>query len=214
MDDNLFSARLEALISAALQDGILTDQELAIIRKRAEKEEEDPDEVEMILKARLEVMQSNVKPINNTNEKSAIVKEHNLEINSTTKPTLPKPSVPKEKKEGNHLWWVNDLDIKFDGKKYALVYTGKQGHKTGFIYDNVEVLNEYQARLTQMQPDGSFRYGVACTCGWKFYIVECDYKKVTFLDGIGAVLAIDEEDDEYAIDRWGSVYSLNAYRRK
>ena len=49
----LFSARLEALISSALQDGVLTDQEKAILKKRAEAEGEDWDEVEMIINARL-----------------------------------------------------------------------------------------------------------------------------------------------------------------
>lgn len=52
-DDGVFSARLEALISSALQDGVLTDQEKAILKKRAEKEGEDWDEVEMILNSRL-----------------------------------------------------------------------------------------------------------------------------------------------------------------
>ncbi len=54
--EGMFSARLENLISAALQDGVLTDQEREIIRKRAEKEGEDWDEVEMIINARLEEM--------------------------------------------------------------------------------------------------------------------------------------------------------------
>jgi hypothetical protein len=52
-DGGVFSARLEALISSALQDGVLTEQEKAILKKRAEKEGEDWDEVEMILNARL-----------------------------------------------------------------------------------------------------------------------------------------------------------------
>ena len=49
----LFSPRLEALINSALQDGVLTDQEKAILKKRAEKEGEDWDEVEMIINSRL-----------------------------------------------------------------------------------------------------------------------------------------------------------------
>lgn len=51
--ENDFSERLEKLIAVALQDGILTDKEKEIIRRRAEKEGEDPDEVEMIVEARL-----------------------------------------------------------------------------------------------------------------------------------------------------------------
>ncbi len=52
-DSGLFSARLEALINSALQDGVLTEQEKAILKKRAEAEGEDWDEVEMIISARL-----------------------------------------------------------------------------------------------------------------------------------------------------------------
>ena len=54
----LFSARLEALIAAALQDGVLTDKEREILKRRVEKEGEDWDEVEMIIEARLAEMQS------------------------------------------------------------------------------------------------------------------------------------------------------------
>ena len=53
----LFSERLEALISSALQDGVLTDQEIAVLKKRAEKEGEDWDEVEMIINSRLAEIQ-------------------------------------------------------------------------------------------------------------------------------------------------------------
>ena len=55
-DGGMFSARLEALISSALQDGVLTEQEKAILKKRAEAEGEDWDEVEMIINARLAEM--------------------------------------------------------------------------------------------------------------------------------------------------------------
>ena len=49
----LFSPRMEALINSALQDGVLTEQERTILKKRAEKEGEDWDEIEMIIKSRL-----------------------------------------------------------------------------------------------------------------------------------------------------------------
>ena len=49
----LFSPRMEALINSALQDGVLTDQEKAVLKKRAEKDGEDWDEVEMIINSRL-----------------------------------------------------------------------------------------------------------------------------------------------------------------
>lgn len=49
----LFSARIEAMIAAALQDGVLTDKERELLKRRVEKEGEDWDEVEMIIEARL-----------------------------------------------------------------------------------------------------------------------------------------------------------------
>ena len=52
-DGGVFSARLEALISSALQDGVLTEKEKAILKKRVEAEGEDWDEVEMIINSRL-----------------------------------------------------------------------------------------------------------------------------------------------------------------
>ena len=61
-DDGVFSARLEALISSALQDGVLTEQEKTILKKRAEAEGEDWDEVEMIINSRLAEMQNKSKP--------------------------------------------------------------------------------------------------------------------------------------------------------
>ena len=57
-NSGVFSARLESLINSALQDGVLTEQEKAILKKRADKEGEDWDEVEMIIEARLAEMNS------------------------------------------------------------------------------------------------------------------------------------------------------------
>lgn len=53
----LFSPRMEALINSALQDGVLTEQEKAVLKKRAEKDGEDWDEVEMIINSRLKEIQ-------------------------------------------------------------------------------------------------------------------------------------------------------------
>lgn len=64
-NNGLFSARLEAMISAALQDGVLTDKERELLKSRVEKEGEDWDEVEMIIEARLAEMQPSI-PKSNT----------------------------------------------------------------------------------------------------------------------------------------------------
>ena len=72
-DSGVFSARLEALISSALQDGIITEQEKAILKKRAEAEGEDWDEVEMIINSRLaEVKEKTMSP---QKEESTIIEK-------------------------------------------------------------------------------------------------------------------------------------------
>ena len=123
-------------------------------------------------------------------------------------------STEEAKQAQMKLWWVKDLELLYNGDKYALKYTGEKKKTTDYVYDDVAMLNEYQARIAQKQADGSMLYGVACTCGWKFLLTNCEYTKVTFLDGIGAVLAIDEDGDKYAIDRWGKPYALEVYREK
>ena len=77
-DGGVFSARLEALISAALQDGVLTEQEKAILKKRVEKEAEDWDEVEMIINARLSEMQPALQPKNNVKRNAVCEKDKDV----------------------------------------------------------------------------------------------------------------------------------------
>lgn len=54
----MYSEKLEGLIDAILADGVITDKEMAILRKRAEAEGEDPDEVEIVVEGRLAKMNS------------------------------------------------------------------------------------------------------------------------------------------------------------
>lgn len=50
----MFSERLEGLIQASLQDGVLSDQEKQAILKRAVAEGEDPDEVDIYIQSLLQ----------------------------------------------------------------------------------------------------------------------------------------------------------------
>ena len=50
----MYSEELEDLIDAIIRDGVLTDKERQVLARRAEKEGLDPDEVEIIVEARLE----------------------------------------------------------------------------------------------------------------------------------------------------------------
>lgn len=53
----MFSQELNQIIEAALTDGVLTDQERAVIRKRALLEGIDPDEVDVMLDAKIQQME-------------------------------------------------------------------------------------------------------------------------------------------------------------
>jgi len=150
-----------------------------------------------------------------TSSKSSTPRRNNGDNARKKATSLKQDTCVKELEPPKKLWWVEDLELLYNGDKYALKYTRSDKRKTtDYVYDDVDILNEYQARIAQKQADGSMLYGVACTCGWKFLLTDCEYTKVTFLDGIGAVLAIDEDGDEYAIDRWGKPYALEVYREK
>ena len=53
----MFSPELNRLIEASLTDGVLTEQERAVIKKRALLEGIDPDEVDVILESKLQDLQ-------------------------------------------------------------------------------------------------------------------------------------------------------------
>lgn len=74
----MFSERLENLIRAALQDGVLTDQEKASIVKRAQIEGEDIDEVEIYIQSLMQKRQQEnqkSKEANNVQAKEAQYQE-------------------------------------------------------------------------------------------------------------------------------------------
>ena len=83
----LFSARLEAMISAALQDGVLTDKERELLKRRVEKDGEDWDEVEMIIEARLAEMKPVVSaPTSEATENNTVSKDTTPQDNKNTTP--------------------------------------------------------------------------------------------------------------------------------
>ena len=136
--------------------------------------------------------------------------------NTRKQATDPKPratAMSTNQDSGKKLWWVDNLELLYDGNKYALKYTGRERTTTKYIYDDVDLLSKYQVRLVQKQADGSIKYGVASTC-LDFIYTDCEYTKVIFLDGANAILAIDEDGDEYAINRWGQIYALDVYKDK
>ena len=105
----MYSDKLEELISAALQDGNLTEQKRNIIKRRAEKEGEDVEEVMMVVESRL----------------------HNItktSIKSTKPKKAPASKSAKEKVSGNSfVETVNGVSfkmIKVEGGTFTMFEQG------------------------------------------------------------------------------------------
>ena len=79
----IFSDRLEAMIDAALQDGVLTQKEKEVILRRAEKEGEDLDEFEMLFDARL--AQLGIKVEESTEDDSSAIQAPDMPQNDSSK---------------------------------------------------------------------------------------------------------------------------------
>ena len=65
----MYSKELEELIDSVLADGVITDQERAVLRKRALACGEDPDEVMIVVDGRLAKMKKSASPAIPTTEK-------------------------------------------------------------------------------------------------------------------------------------------------
>lgn len=60
----MLSEELNSMIDAAIADGVITDKERQLIMKRAVREGQDPDEVEMIMEGKLNAQKKVYKPQN------------------------------------------------------------------------------------------------------------------------------------------------------
>lgn len=100
------------------------------------------------------------------------------------------------------VYGVDDLIVKFDGQKYAVVNIcdKKVENKTGYDYNDVLGMSQYHIRVAQNQPDGTIRYGLISACGG-FHIIPCEYIAVNFFNGEDLLL-IDEDGDEYVANRF------------
>jgi hypothetical protein len=67
----MYDPALENLIELALQDGELSDREIAVLFKRAQSMGIDLDEFEMVLQARLQERQKSLQKENGTGMRSA-----------------------------------------------------------------------------------------------------------------------------------------------
>ena len=115
----MYSDKLEELISAALQDGNLTEQKRNIIKRRAEKEGEDVEEVMMVVESRLhnitDTSIKSAKPKRTSASKSA---NENVSGNSFVE-TVNGVSFKMIKVEGGTFTMFNDSEgIEFN-KEYS-----------------------------------------------------------------------------------------------
>ena len=65
----MYSKELEELIESVLADGVVTDQERTVLRKRAQACGEDPDEVMIVVDGRLAKMKKASAPTTPTVDK-------------------------------------------------------------------------------------------------------------------------------------------------
>ena len=131
----LFSARLETMIAAALQDGVLTDKERELLKRRVEKEGEDWDEVEMIIEARLAEM----KPV------AFAPSSETLENNNVSQDTTPQAIEQKKRQIEEQAKAKEVPALKVDkpiSKKY--VETEEDKYATSIdIPEGVTIIPEY-----------------------------------------------------------------------
>ena len=131
----LFSARLEAMIAAALQDGVLTDEERELLKRRVEKEGEDWDEVEMIVEARLAEM----------NPVASIPSSRTSENNNLSKDTTPQAIEQKKRQIEEQAKAKEVPALKFDkpiSKEY--VRTNEDKYATSIdIPEGVTIIPDY-----------------------------------------------------------------------
>ena len=186
----LFSARLEAMIAAALQDGELTDKERELLKRRVEKEGEDWDEVEMIIEARLAEMRQNTPivppPLVHTVEKITIEENY---ADEATRPEKPQSfSQSKEIGSSSTQETHNDVPKGTDGNG-LIVY--KSGKSLVIEADCEEIADglfseEYDKEdiVKVVLPSGVIRIGEDAFNGCD-NLKEVDFSKCTQLESIG-----------------------------
>lgn len=105
------------------------------------------------------------------------------------------------------IFSIKNVSIQYNGEKYSLKHTSDK-KDAKYLYDDVEFLSEYHLRLTICKSDGSYCYKVATAKRDNLIISDCEYVEVDFFQGNSAVIAIDADGDEYAIDMFGNLKSL------
>ena len=156
----IFSDRLEALIAAALQDGLLTDKERELLKRRAEKEGEDWDEVEMIIEARLAEMQTEKEIVSAaTPQMDAIELKDANELNSEGLRYYNSQNYEEAVK-----WWFKAAEQGHDYAKFNLGCCYYNGEGVSQNYE--EAAKWYRKAAEQGHAIAQCELGVCYECGY------------------------------------------------
>jgi hypothetical protein len=104
---------------------------------------------------------------------------------------------------------INDEKISYEqnaeGKYNLAIKHDRRSYRTGFIYDSIKLLNEYQLRVSQSDEQGNKKYGLIAVCGSTQVVLSCMFDKLKPYEQEVAQAFIGNK--EYLIDRWGRVYN-------
>jgi len=90
-----------------------------------------------------------------------------------------------------------------EGKYDLMIKHDKRYYMTGFIYDSIKLLNDYQLRVSQSDEQGNKKFGLIAVCSNEV-VLSCVFDKLKPYDADVAQTFIG---DKYLVDRWGRVYN-------
>ncbi|MBQ9671721.1 MAG: hypothetical protein IJV34_02565 [Prevotella sp.] len=96
-----------------------------------------------------------------------------------------------------------------EGKYDIMITHDKKQYRTGFVYDSIKLLNEFQLRVSQTDSEGNRKFGMIAITAHEI-VLPCWFDKIKPYEGTVAQAFIG--DEEYRIDRFGQVYSLKFWK--
>lgn len=127
-----FSPALEKLIAMAVADGEITDDEMTLLRRKAEKEGVDPDEMEFIVRRRIRKV-----TVTTSSHKSDIEKESKGKEKDNDEPEQPRNSSRNRRKPlDDDDDFDDDIDIGDDESLTKGIMNSLKG-KLGDIVDEI-----------------------------------------------------------------------------
>ena len=88
-----------------------------------------------------------------------------------------------------------------------IIHDNKQ-YRTGFIFDDIKVMSEFQLRVCQTDYKGNKKYGLIAVCDEDEIYLPCIFDRIKPFGGFkGSVLQAYIGDEEFIIRRRGNVFS-------